>query len=155
MTQQSETSGAEGLLKLLRDQLALYRRLEQMSRGQRALVAQEDPQPLLALLSERQKVVDELVDLSRELAPIQKVFRDEPGMLGAEQRAAAESLHQQTGETLQNILDSDEEDGRLLAARKIQTAKRVQALVTSGQANAAYGMPGAATPQYSRTDESA
>ena len=147
---------AEALISLLRRQVGTYTRLEQLSDRQRGLIAAEDQQRLLALLAERQKLVDELSVLNQGLIPLQKYWRANRETVTPSLRAEADQLVGRAGEILQRILGADEQDARILSARKAQTAKQVTALAQGRQAFEAYS--GGVQPhqrQLVRTAESA
>ncbi len=147
---------AEELISLLRRQVSIYTRLEQLSGRQRGLIAAEDQQQLLTLLAERQKLVDELSALNQGLIPLQKYWRAHRETVAPSLRAEADQLLGRTGEILQRILGTDERDARILSARKAQTAKQVTELAQGRQAFEAYG--GGVRQherQLVRTDESA
>ncbi len=153
---QTTEADAEALISLLRRQVSIYTRLEQLSGRQRGLIAAEDQQQLLALLAERQKLVDELGVLNQGLIPLKKYWRANRKTVAPALRAEADQLVGRAGEILQRILGADEQDARILSARKAQTAKQVTALAQGRQAFEAYG--GGVRPperQLIRTDESA
>ena len=153
---QTTEADAEKLISLLRRQVGIYTRLEQFSGRQRGLIAAEDQQQLLALLAERQKLVDELEVLNQGLIPLQEFWRAHRETVAPSLRAEADQLVGRVGEILQRILSADEQDARILSARKAQTAKQVTALAQGRQAFEAYG--GGVRPQERqlvRTDESA
>ncbi len=153
---QTTEAEAEALISLLRRQVGVYTRLEQLSGRQRGLIAAEDQQHLLALLAERQKLVDELGVLNQSLIPLQAYWRANRETVAPSLRTEADQLVGRAGEILQRILGADEQDARILSARKAQTANQVTALAQGRQAFEAYG--GGARPlqrQLVRTDESA
>lgn len=153
---QTTETGAEKLISLLRRQVIIYTRLEQLSGRQRGLIAAEDPQQLLTLLGERQKLVDELGVLNQGLVPLQEYWRANRETVAPSLRAEADQLVGRAGEILQRVLGADEQDARILSARKAQTAKQVTALAQGRQAFEAYGAGGRAHHrQLVRTDESA
>ena len=153
---QTTEADAEKLISLLRRQVSIYTRLEQLSGRQRGLIAAEDQQPLLALLAERQKLVDELSTLNQGLVPLQDYWRSNRETVAPSLRAEVDQLVGRAGEILQRVLGADEQDARILSARKAQTANQVTALAQSRQAFDAYGA-GERTHQRQlvRTDESA
>ncbi len=147
---------ADELISLLRRQVSIYTRLEQLSGRQRGLIAAEDQQQLLTLLAERQKLVDELSTLNQGLIPLQKYWRANRETVAPSLRTEADQLVVRAGEILQRILGADEQDARILSARKAQTAKQVTVLAQGRQAFEAYG--GGVRQherQLVRTDESA
>ncbi len=153
---QTTAADAEKLISLLNRQVGIYTRLEQLSSRQRGLIVAEDQQQLLALLAERQKLVDELSVLNQGLIPLQKYWRANRETVAPSLRAEADQLVGRAGEILQRILGADEQDARILSARKAQTAKQVTALAQGRQAFEAYR--GGGRPQERqlvRTDESA
>ncbi len=153
---QTTEADAETLISLLRGQVGIYTRLEQLSGRQRDLIAAEDQQQLLTLLAERQKLVDELSALNQSLIPLREYWRANRQTVAASLRTEADQLLGRAGEILQRILDADEQDARILSARKAQTATQVTALAQGKQAFEAYGA--GVRPherQLVRTDESA
>ena len=62
----------EDILGLLREQSALYARLESFAARQRSLVRADDTAPLLTLLADRQKLSVELTRLATRLAPVRR-----------------------------------------------------------------------------------
>jgi hypothetical protein len=153
---QTTEAHAEELISLLRRQVSIYTRLEQLSGRQRGLIAAEDQQQLLTLLAERQKLVDELSALNQGLIPLQKYWRANRESVAPSLRTEADQLVVRAGEILQRILGADEQDARILSARKAQTAKQVTVLAQGRQAFEAYG--GGVRQherQLVRTDESA
>ncbi len=158
MAVQSRTTeaDAEALISLLRRQVDIYTRLEQLSGRQRGLIAADDQQQLLVLLAERQKLVDELGALNQSLVPLQEYWRANRQTVAPSLRTEVDQLVGRAGELLQRILGADEQDARILSARKAQTAKQVTALAQGRQAFEAYG--GGVSQherQLIRTDESA
>ncbi len=153
---QTSEADAQALISLLRRQVSIYTRLEQLSGRQRGLIAAEDQQQLLALLAERQKLVDQLGALNQSLLPLQDYWRANREAVAPALRREADQLVGRAGEILQRVLGADEQDARILSARKAQTAKQVTALAQGRQAFEAYGGgTGQHNRQLIRTDESA
>ena len=153
---QTSEADAQALISLLRRQVSIYTRLEQLSGRQRGLIAAEDQQQLLALLAERQKLVDQLGGLNQSLLPLQDYWRANREAVAPALRKEADQLVGRAGEILQRVLGADEQDARILSARKAQTAKQVTALAQGRQAFEAYGGgTGQHKRQLIRTDESA
>ena len=153
---QPTEADAEALISLLRRQVSIYTRLEQLSGRQRGLIVAEDPKQLLTLLGERQELVDELGVLNQGLIPLQKYWRANRETVAPSLRAEVDQLVGRAGEILKRILGADEQDARILSARKVQTAKQVAALAQGRQAFDAYGAGvRQRQQQLVRTDESA
>lgn len=158
MTAGTETKDCDVdlLISLLRRQVAIYARLEQLSARQRDLITTEDQQQLLSLLAERQKLVDELSVLNQRLTPLREYWRNHRETVAPALRGEADQLVNQAADILRRVLGADEQDARMLSARKAQTAKQVSALAHGRQAFDAYAAgvrPG--HKQLVRTDESA
>ncbi|GMV96246.1 MAG: hypothetical protein AMXMBFR83_06140 [Phycisphaerae bacterium] len=131
------TRGAE-VIALLTEQCGLYAQLGQLSRGQRALITGESAEQLLAVLGERQRLIDRLEELGRRLRPFQ---RDWPAVRGAmspsEGRRADELIARANG-LLAGILQADAADAELLAARRGEAADGVTHVRSARKAGAAY-----------------
>lgn len=123
---------------LLRRQRDLYRRLSQLVERQRSLVTAGDPAPLLGILGERQEVVGQLVQLSRDLAPHRDRWSSTRERFSASDRAEAEAILTEVNTVLGRVMDADERDARLLSARKGKTAQALQGMSTDRSALAAY-----------------
>jgi len=135
----SDADPAGTVMALLRRQVDLYRRLEGLSGRQRNLIAAADPQPLLQLLADRQKLTDELSANSGVLEPYRTHWSDVRARFTEDQRQAADALLTEAGERLGRILSADRQDARLLAARKAQTASALGGVQSGRRMLSAYG----------------
>ena len=131
-----ETPGR--VLDLLREQLSLYGKLETCASRQRPLIADEDAGPLLSLLAERQKVSVELADVAARLEPIRRSWEIHRRRFSSQERREADRLLTEIKGRLQRLVESDEEDTRLLSARKQAAAQALGATHSTGQALWAY-----------------
>jgi hypothetical protein len=145
MNQPHEVSDCSQLLELLNHQKVLYRRLRLLAERQKALVVQDDAQPLLALLSERQKLVDGLVSLSGQLARYRESWPDFYSKLDAATRGRVSELLEEANSALGMILQSDRRDTAALAARRHQVADRMNAVEAGYRASSAYASAGLST----------
>lgn len=127
------------LLKLLTEQRALYQRLQELSRLQRGLISGERPELLLNILRDRQKLVSALAEINQQLTPFRQDWEGVYEQLPEDARRAASELLRQINEMLTVILDTDQEDGALLAARKQSVADSLADLAGGHAANTAYG----------------
>ncbi|MBN1510841.1 MAG: flagellar export chaperone FlgN [Phycisphaerae bacterium] len=142
------------VMALLRRQVDLYRRLEGLAGRQRNLIAEADPQPLLQLLADRQKLTDELSVNSGVLEPYRANWSDVRARFSDEQRQSADALLTEAGERLGRILAADRQDAQLLAARKAQTASALAGVRCGRQMLNAYGQPSASAGRHlNRMDE--
>lgn len=142
----------EVILDLLREQAALYSRLETFARKQRSLVAQEDTGPLLALLADRQKLSTELQRLASRLEPVRRDWmRHHDRLAPAEQREADALLAEVRGR-LQRVLESDEQDARVLAGRRQTIDGALKTTHAAGQVASVYRVS-ASRPAVEQLDE--
>lgn len=131
------------MVELLRHQQVLYRRLRQLSERQNLLVTREDPEALLQLLSERQRLVDGLVGLSAQLAPFREKWSEVYNSLSEPKRREVAELLEEANQSLGAILSSDSKDSATLTARKQGIAAELANYGAAGRATAAYASAGA------------
>lgn len=141
------------VVTLLRDQAALYQKLERYARQQRLLVAEEEAGPLLALLAQRQKLSVEMTRIGARLAPARRDWNRIREQLTSAQRDEADRLIDEMGQRLHRVIESDERDARLLSTRKRMTADALRATHSTGQALSAYHSRAAHGVQALRLDE--
>jgi hypothetical protein len=144
----------DGIVALLTEQRDLYARLDGLADRQRLLISGDEPEDLLAVLGERQTVLDRLGVLAADMRPYQQSWRDVRGRLSGEEGARADRLILEVNCLLAGILEKDEADARLLAARKHAAAQAMGDLKKSRAAGAAYAASAqSATGQVDWTDE--
>ncbi len=129
---------ATHVLTLFREQASLYERLESLAARQRGLVLGEDTGPLLAVLAERAKLSQQLAAVGSRLAPIRKDWASYRERLSSEQRAEAERLLHEAGVRLRRVIESDEQDARVLAGRKHAVAESLSKTHLTSRAIRAY-----------------
>ena len=134
-----EASAGQEAMDLLKRQLGLFKQLEQLTDAQRQAIEFDDTRPLLGLLSRRQKLTSALTQLSAELAPYRRRWADTKETLAPTERDALDELLEEARERLRRILDHDEADGRLLAARKSRMVESMGELDTARRTLVAYG----------------
>jgi hypothetical protein len=130
---------ANELLALLDKQLALYQKLNAMAGRQHALVSEEDPAALLALLAERQRLLDELAGLDTKIAPVRREWDRISPTLPVSARRRAKAAFQESRRLLEGIIASDRKDTELLEGRKVNVQAALQTIGAAQQAQAAYG----------------
>ncbi len=137
------------LLPLLRAQRDLYDQLSRLSGRQRGLISGDQPERLLGVLQDRQRLVTGLARINEQLAPFRRDWNAIYNALPDGIRSEAAELLGQVNELLAGILRNDEEDGRLLAARKQAVSRTLGALSDGRAANTAYARQAqpAATPK--------
>ncbi len=149
----SSDASPDEVLALLREEALLYARLQANASRQRSLVAGEDMEPLLALLADRQRLSVELTRIGTKLAPTRRDWPTYRRRLTAPQRAEAERLVSDIADRLRRVIESDEEDARMLCARKQAVAQALRSTHTAGEALAAYRTPAVRQARIDQTDE--
>lgn len=141
----SEQTPAGELIALLSEQCSLYAQLGDLALGQRTLITGDRPELLLGVLGERQRLIDRLEALGGRLRPYLSEWRAVRAGLSAADARRVDQLVAEVNARLKSIIDKDAADAELLAARKSETARRVQSSRTVRQAGAAYAASGDAT----------
>ena len=147
MTAEEDRLEAARLLDLLKKQNGLYRRLRMLTDRQRALVAEDDVQPLLSLLAERQQVVDGLVGVNQQLAPFRANWSGRYDRFDEGTRRRVAEFLEEANASLGLILQSDQQDSATLSAKRMDVAERLAGAETGSRASAAYS----AARAYTRT----
>ena len=130
----SATGGA-GLILSLQHQLALYEQLSVLSHRQGSLIGVDDGAPLLALLSHRQAIIDDLQSLSRDF----ELKRLGAVPLSESQRREASELNELIAAIRARIFEQDERDRAALRDAKAVVAADLRKLSSTGHAARAYG----------------
>ncbi|UCE60346.1 MAG: flagellar export chaperone FlgN [Phycisphaerales bacterium] len=141
------------VLSLLREEAALYGKLESCASRQRSLMTREDLSALLALLEERKALSADLTRIGGRLAPIKRNWCEHRGMLTASERAEADKLVADITDSLRRAIETDAEDVRLLQARKQSVAQALCATHSKGTAISAYRVPSAALSRIDHLHE--
>jgi hypothetical protein len=130
---------AERVIALLREQRDLYRQLSMLADQQRGSITGNNPERLLGVLAERQRLVDRLSATGRELKPYQARWRELRESLSDRQAHEVDALVSEVNALLSEILRKDEADTALLSARKSETGRAIGTIQAGRQAGAAYG----------------
>jgi flagellar biosynthesis/type III secretory pathway chaperone len=138
MTSASPPPWAGPLIEILDRQCRLYKQLQGLGAEQKQLVQSGDPERLLGLMSQRQRLIDELTQVSGELEPYRAKWDEHWAALDGESRARVGDLVRQVQDRLEQIMKQDEEDRATLAARRTQTAGDLQRMRQGASVNRAY-----------------
>lgn len=144
----------DNVLELLRLQASLYARLEKFAANQRNLVRDEDPGPLLSLLADRQRLSAELTQVAGRLARARGEWPVVREGLSPAERVEADELVRGASASLRRVIESDEQDARLLSIRKERVKRELRDTHTMGQAIFAYGSKVGSAAGSRRLDES-
>lgn len=142
------------VLTLLSHQRELCVQLGALANQQRALITGEQPEHLLAVLGERQSVLERLGGIAAQLRPFQQRWREVREAMSPAQGQIVDRLVGEVNTMLSSILQKDEADAQLLAARKNVAAQSLSDMKQTRAAGAAYAAAGAASGnQMDWTDE--
>ncbi len=130
------------VMVMLREQAALYGRLEAFAGKQRALVTQEDTAPLLSLLGSRQRLSVDLQRLATRLEPVRRAWGRFRERFTPDQRREADALLTDIRVRLKRVMERDAEDARVLSGRKQSISGALNATRAAGQAMSAYRASG-------------
>jgi len=135
---------ADPVLDALEMQVGCYRRLAKLAELQHEHVRQSRTEELLAVLSQRQQVLDQVADLEQTILPAKRRWSDYLGELPDERRGRAEGLLSESRRLLEQITTSDRNDAMVLQQRKIETGRALKRaavgkIVNRSYAAAAYG----------------
>lgn len=149
-----DSGSVHGMIRAQRD---LYRDLQHLAGRQRRLIAADDPGALLAVLSQRQQITRSLVELGDRLAPYREDWPAACQALPPVERREVREMLDEVSDLLGRIIASDEDDARLLTARKTQIAATLGSFQGSRQAVGAYASTArtsaAAVSRFDRIDE--
>ncbi len=141
------SGSASELIGLLTEQCGLYEQLGVLSEAQRNLITGDQPEKLLAMLGDRQRLLDRVQKLAVKMRPYQKNWAAMRGRAPAAEADEVDRLLEKVKALLAAILEQDKADAQLLAARKSATGQEMSALKAVRTAGAAYAAAayGAAT----------
>lgn len=151
---------AEQLIERLTRQRDLYRSLEALSSKQQTVIAEGQTEQLLAVLSERQVIVDQLTTLNAEIAPQRGRMTEIAEAAPADQRQTLRGLVDEVQGMLRSIIEQDEQDRQSLETNKQRVGQELAKLKTAPAAINAYRAnayakspgPAAASPSARFTD---
>ncbi len=149
----NKSSGAI-VLTLLRKQRGFYADLSKLAQRQRSLIASNNTTGLIALLGDRKKLTDSLIQVGKEMTPHRKDWPSALAALSPEMRKEADSLLVEVGIILKKIKELDEQDARVLSTRKAKVAEDLKGVQTQRTAVSAYASAAAPTNgRVNRLDE--
>ncbi|MBP7933848.1 MAG: flagellar export chaperone FlgN [Phycisphaerae bacterium] len=126
------------LIALLTEQRSLYSQLGELAGTQRGLITGGEPERLLSVLGERQKLVDRLDALGGRLRPYLEGWKAFRTTMTPADTLRVNRLLGEVNTMLTGILEKDKADAQLLAARKSCTAKAIETVTIGRQVGAAY-----------------
>lgn len=134
----SEASLPQKLLQLLREQVSLYGQLESLAAKQKECISDDDTSPLLSILTQRRTISARLSVIATGLKPIRINWPEIRDRLEPSHKMEAEKLWDVTKKCLDRLMVGDEQDARLLSARKESIRRALRETHTSTHALSAY-----------------
>ena len=130
---------ADRLVRLLENQLEHVSRLAELSTRQTDLIAAARSEPILALLADRQEVMDELAESQEDLGELSRET-EELTDLSADQRKHMRDLIDAITKSLNGILRRDESDRDALAQLRDRARADLADFGTARAAHRAYAV---------------
>lgn len=138
-TAQPDSTGA--VLELFRAQAELYGRLEACAERQRPLIVEDDATRLMAVIADRRRLTEQLTAIGQRLAPVRAAWTEWCARFSPAERVEADRLVAEAERTLRGLMEADDHDCRLLAAKKETAARALRATQSGSQAMSAYRAP--------------
>lgn len=140
-TRMEAEAAPEEVLRLLEEQAKLYEQLASLAGRQRTLITTDNAEPLLGLLAERQQLTVRIARLAEQFKPVREQWQTYRASLAPAQQQRADELLLSVQRRLDLVMASDEQDAKLLMARKEATAGALQGTQARRTALAAYQTP--------------
>jgi hypothetical protein len=139
MTPAQAMDVGNNLIQLLTQQRLLCRQLQDLARKQSKLVDGSNPEMLLRVLAGRQRIIDRLAGLDKELKPIRHEWQQVALALPPAQRAQAQQLVSEVQDILGEIITRDEKDTQVLYRQQQKVAGEIKTTNVGKRMNQAYG----------------
>ncbi len=129
---------SDAVMSALDQQVDCYRRLAKLAEAQHQHVQECRTEELLAVLAQRQTVLDQLATLEQTVGPARRRWAEFLGALDAQRRQTAEALLAEMGRLLEQITTADRNDTMVLQQRKVNLGKQIGAATAARQVNRSY-----------------
>lgn len=138
------------LVRLLESQTSLYGQLDALSERQRAVIEEDDPDRLLAVLADRQTIVDRIAMTNRDMEPVRTAWERSLERVRPDWRADVARRLEGLSVLAGRIARRDDEDRQRLETRRNAVAGELAAMTNTRRAVNAYGKPPTpgTTPRY-------
>lgn len=138
-TTMPDISDLPALVAMLERQSHLYDALLQLADRQRSLIEASQAEELLTLLAQRQKLINEIANISGELEPYRTHWDAFWALVPADQRPHLSKLIEHVQSTNRKIAERDDVDRRTLEKAKDAVGSQLRQTASSGAAMRAYG----------------
>lgn len=128
----------DSLIELLLRQEKVVGKLLDLAKYQGQLIESKSTDPLLGLLSQRQKLIDEFTLMQGELTRLTEGRVDQLRELDSQTRERIQSLIDDIGTTLNRVMAKDDEDRRALEDAKGQVQEELASTGVAQKARNAY-----------------
>lgn len=138
------------LIDLVTQQRDLYRQLKELSDQQATLIESGQTDNLLTLLSQRQRLVDSLTRINRDMVSRRQAMPDLQASLSPEQRVAMRSLMDEVDVLLRGIIEQDDRDRAQLQSAHQKVGAQLKQTHRSAAALSVYrgAVPAAGAPRF-------
>jgi hypothetical protein len=126
------------VLPALRRQLDCYQRLAKLANIQHEHVQHSRTEELLAVLSQRQELLEEMTTLEKIITPAKRNWKEYADSLPCDLRAEAETLVGETRRLLEEIAAADRDDAIVLQQRKFHLGRGINQAAAARKFNGAY-----------------
>lgn len=148
MTETPQESPAVGLIALVHEQLGLYERLEALSVRQHTLVESEDTDALLGVLTERQRLIEYISEVSSRMTPFRARWDDHVNQLADAEREELRKGLDTLSAMMSSIAARDEDDRRRMEDRRERVKSQISGVKRGGAAVKSYGQASSRGPRY-------
>lgn len=128
----------DSLIELLLSQEKVVGKLLDLAKYQGQLIESKSTDPLLGLLSQRQKLIDEFTLMQGELTRLTEGREDQLRDLDSQTRERIQSLIDDIGTTLNQVMAKDDEDRKALEDARGQVQEELAATGVAQKARSAY-----------------
>ena len=151
-TQESPSQQVLALLDLLAEQRELYRELKNLSGQQARCIREGSTERLLALLSQRQSVIDGLSRSNTRVAPYRERWPAISEVVAPSHRRRVREVLDEIERMLNEVVEQDERDRAELKGVQSQIGTQLNQVGKAGQAVRAYSSPSSGTNIPTFTD---
>ena len=128
----------DSLIELLLRQEKVVGKLLDLAKYQGQLIESKSTDPLLGLLSQRQKLIDEFTLMQGELTRLTEDREEQLRDLDSQTRERIQSLIDEIGDTLNRVMAKDDEDRKALEDARRQVQEELAATGVAQKARSAY-----------------
>lgn len=142
MTDLNGQAATAELIGLLDQQQRIYQHLQQLSARQSQLIREADAEALLVVLSQRQELIDQLVDIGAQVEPFRQQWPTFWSALDEQEQAQLRERIDAVRGLLEAVIEQDEADRIALAAERDAVASNMKHVRQGAAAGRAYGAAG-------------